>query len=174
MFAYLRFVITRLADLDRVVEKNHRVQAQRGDLVVARKKRIAPAQRNRVFHVYVLDTTQNAQQRHHDHQRATPGRGERVNGFARAVQRHALQAHQGQAHQCDRCQQTQGNPDNRVGLPDHITGYLCIIDEAQHSGIDPHAQVGVMAKIDDVDQQHNAQGGDQIHPCHTAQQAAAD
>ncbi|MNZ93620.1 hypothetical protein D3C78_1126950 [compost metagenome] len=49
VFAHLRFVITRLANLDRVVEKNHRVQAQRGDLVVAREKRIAPAQRNRVF-----------------------------------------------------------------------------------------------------------------------------
>ncbi|MNL30266.1 hypothetical protein D3C87_1519920 [compost metagenome] len=56
-FAYLRFVIARLADLDRVIEENHRVQAQCGNLVIAREEGIAPAQRHRVFQVHVLDTT---------------------------------------------------------------------------------------------------------------------
>ena len=57
VFAHLRFVIARLADLDRVVEEQHRVQAQRSDLVIAREERIAPAQRDRVFKVHVFDTT---------------------------------------------------------------------------------------------------------------------
>ncbi|MNF83739.1 hypothetical protein D3C84_660680 [compost metagenome] len=107
VFTHLRFVIARLADLDRVVEENHRVQAQRSDLVIAGEERIAPAQRDRVFQVHVLDTAQNTQQHQHDHQRATPSGGERVNGFTGAVQRHAFQAHQGQRHQGDRCQPPQ-------------------------------------------------------------------
>ncbi|MNR13441.1 hypothetical protein D3C85_1298480 [compost metagenome] len=56
VFTHLRFVITRLTDLDRVIEENDRVQPQRGDLVVAREESVAPAQRHRVFQVHVLDT----------------------------------------------------------------------------------------------------------------------
>ncbi|MNY34139.1 hypothetical protein D3C86_1684570 [compost metagenome] len=107
VLAHLRFVVARLADLDRVVKENHRVQAQCGDLVVTREERVAPAQRHRVFQVHVLDTAQNAQQHHHHHHRAAPGDGERVNDFARAVQGHAFQAHQSQGHQGDGRQPTQ-------------------------------------------------------------------
>ncbi|MNO83726.1 hypothetical protein D3C76_750480 [compost metagenome] len=97
-----------------------------------------------------------------------------MNGCARAVQRDPFQTHQGQCHEGDCRQPAQGNPDDRVGLPDHVTGYLRILDEAQDRGVDPHAKVGVMAKIDDVDQQHSAEDGDQVQTVDDAQEAAAD
>ncbi|MNQ47512.1 hypothetical protein D3C85_613570 [compost metagenome] len=61
VLAHLCFVIARLTDLDRVVEEDHGVQAQRSDLVVAREEGIAPAQWDGVFQVDVFDAAQNTQ-----------------------------------------------------------------------------------------------------------------
>ena len=47
MFAHCGFIELRLADLERVVQKQHRVQAHGGDLAVAGEERITPASTSR-------------------------------------------------------------------------------------------------------------------------------
>ncbi|MNS49665.1 hypothetical protein D3C72_822790 [compost metagenome] len=56
VLAHLCLVIARLADLERVIQEDHRVEPQCGSLVIAREEGIAPAQWHRVFQVHVLDT----------------------------------------------------------------------------------------------------------------------
>ena len=167
-------VIGRKIDLGGVVEEQHRVQAQRGDLVVAGEERIAPAQRHRVFQVEVLEPAQQTEEQRHHHQRAAPYPRPALELARRARQGEALQMHQQDGQQHDADQPAEGDPHHRIGLPDHVGGDLRVLQEVEHRGVDAHAQVGVVAEVGDVHQHQHGQCQRQVHARQPAQPWQAD
>ncbi|MCY1508050.1 hypothetical protein D9M68_423480 [compost metagenome] len=154
-----------------VVEEDHRIQAERRDLVVAGEEGVAPAQRHRVFQVDVVDPAEDAEQHEDDHQRAAPGDGPAADAAFRPVQGDPFQAQQQPPDQRSGGQPAEGYPHDRIGLPEHAGGDLRVLDEAQHGGVDAHAEIGVVTEVDDVDEQHRAEGQRQIEARQPAQRA---
>ncbi len=174
MLAHLRLIEVRLRDLERVVQKQRRIKPQRRHLTVAGEERIAPAQRYRVFQIEILHPAQQAEEGCTDHQCRTPDRGPAFDRSGLTVQGDTLKPDQYPAEHCDREQPTDSDPHHWIGLPEHVPGNLRILQIAQHTGVEPDAEIGVMTEIDDVDHRQNRQRHDQITSRQPAQGTHAD
>ena len=162
VLAHLGFVVLGLAGLEGVVEEQHGVQAQGGDLAVAGEVGIAPAQGHGVFQVEVFYPAQQAEEHGGDAQGADAGQGPAAQGLRRAVEGPAFQAQQGVAPQAQGAAPGEDDPQHRVAFPEHLPGDLCVVQVAQHRGVDAHAEVGVVAEVDDVQQPYPAQHQQQV------------
>ena len=156
-----------------VEEKQRRIDPECADLAVAAVEGVAPAQRHRVFQVQCTGATEQTEEHQHAHHRRTADCRQHADALRlRSIQGDALQAQQRPGPQRYARQPGQGDPQHRIGLPEHAGGDLRIAGKAQHRGVEAHAQVGVVAKIDDVQQAQRGHGQQQIaaqQPAHRAE-----
>ena len=156
-------------ELEGVEEKQRRIDPKRADLAVAAVEGVAPAQRHRVLQVQRAGAAEQAEEHQHsDHCRTAEGRQHTDLLSLRPVQGRAFQAQQRPGRQRHTGQPGQGYPQHRVGLPEHAGGDLRVAGKAQHRGVEAHAQVGIVAEVDDVQQAQRRHGQHQV----TAQQPA--